>query len=99
MKKNLQAVQMLLEGELYILMKAESVVRVADIVDKIEDALWIAPEYIVCMDNYKSYTEVTVCHKSSYRRINGGCSVFIQQSDHETGTIASIKCNNEILTR
>lgn len=88
MKKNLQPLEMLVEETLVEYKNNETLIKKEDLIEMLEEALWLAPELCVKRTGAYSTTQVfSVCYKKSGRRINGSCDIVLENIRTGTRTI------------
>lgn len=94
MKKNLQPLEMLLRGTLSEYKDSERTLNKKELINMLEDSIWLAPEYSVFRVcgleakqkyNGSGYSGFAVCYKNSGRKMRGGCYVGIEYI--KTGTV------------
>ena len=95
-----------MQNEFFDYMKKHTVIKIDDIMNAMNEVLWLAPDYQLYIVSGREavrkhgllHIELMVGYKKSARRINGGCEVAIQYipGDYEHGVIKSMKMNGRV---
>lgn len=87
MKKNLMPLQMLVEETLIQYKDNETPMKKEDLMEMLEEALWLAPDlYVKHTGAYSLKGTFSVRYKNSDRRINGGCEIVTENIRIGTST-------------